>query len=80
MKLYIDQMPKNQRIILAGDHTAYPRRYAKTLKDRTFEHGAKVISGKPITLRRESKLTGQNISQLYRSQFKENKLINSAYG
>jgi hypothetical protein len=50
MKLYIDEMPKNQRIILAGDHTAYPRMYAKTLKDRTFEHGAKVISGKPITL------------------------------
>jgi hypothetical protein len=25
MKLYIDEMPKNQRIILAGDHTAYPR-------------------------------------------------------
>jgi hypothetical protein len=24
--------------------------YAETLKDRTFEHGAKVISGKPITL------------------------------
>lgn len=50
MKLYIDEMPKNQRIILAGDHTAYPRMYAQTLKDRTFEHGAKVISGKPITL------------------------------
>jgi hypothetical protein len=50
MELYIDEMPKNQRIILAGDHTAYPRMYAETLRDRTFEHGAKVISGKPITL------------------------------
>jgi hypothetical protein len=50
MKLYIKELPKNERIILAGDHTAYPRLYADTLKDRTFEHGAKVISGKPITL------------------------------
>ncbi len=50
MKLYIKELPKNERIILAGDHTADPRLYADTLKDRTFEHGAKVISGKPITL------------------------------
>ena len=50
MKLYIQEIPKNNRIILAGDHTAYPRLYAETLKDRTFEHGAKVLSGKPITL------------------------------
>jgi hypothetical protein len=50
MKLYINEIPKNHRIILAGDHTAYPRLYAETLKDRTFEHGGKVIGGKPITL------------------------------
>ncbi len=28
----------------------WPRTEAPTLRDRTYEHGAKVISGKPITL------------------------------
>jgi hypothetical protein len=53
MKLYLKQIPTpkpEQRIILAGDHTPWPRTEAPTLKDRTYEHGAKVISGKPITL------------------------------
>jgi hypothetical protein len=53
MKLYISEIPRaepSQRIILAGDHTPWPRTEAPTLKDRTYEHGAKVISGKPITL------------------------------
>ncbi len=53
MELYLKQIPTpkpEQRIILAGDHTPWPRTEAPTLKDRTYEHGAKVISGKPITL------------------------------
>jgi hypothetical protein len=50
MQLYIKQIPTAERIILAGDHTAWPRLYAETLKDRTYEHGAKVVSGKPVTL------------------------------
>ena len=56
MKLYLQEIhqdrnrDKKQRLILAGDHTAWSRIYASTLKDRTYEHGAKVISGKPITL------------------------------
>jgi hypothetical protein len=58
MKLYLQQIhtdkdrdkDRKQRIILAGDHTAWSRIYAPTLKDRTYEHGAKVISGKPITV------------------------------
>ena len=50
MKLYLGEMPTNQRPIIAGDHTPWPRTEAPTLKDRTYEHGAKVISGKPITL------------------------------
>lgn len=53
MKLYLNQIPTpepEQRIILAGDHTRWPRTEAPTLRDRTYEHGAKVISGKPITL------------------------------
>ena len=50
MKLYGEQIPLDKRVILAGDHTSWPRLDAKTLKDRTYEHGAKVIRGKPITL------------------------------
>ena len=49
-KLYIKQVPKNERVILGGDHTPWPRLEAETLKDRTFQHGARVISGKPLTL------------------------------
>ena len=49
-RLYLQEIPKNKRIILAGDHTPWPRTEAATLKDRTYEHGAKVISGKPVTL------------------------------
>ena len=53
MKLYLKEiqtLAPSQRVILAGDHTPWPRTEAPTLKDRTYEHGAKVISGKPITL------------------------------
>ncbi|EAZ89496.1 hypothetical protein CY0110_01595 [Crocosphaera chwakensis CCY0110] len=53
MRRYISEIRAStgqQRIILAGDHTPWPRTEAPTLKDRTYEHGAKVISGKPITL------------------------------
>ncbi len=50
MKLYLAKIPTTlQRPIIAGDHTPLPRPEAPTLKDRTYEHGAKVISGKPIT-------------------------------
>ena len=50
MKLYLTEIPTKQRPIIAGDHTPWARTEAPTLKDRTYEHGAKVISGKPITL------------------------------
>ena len=50
MKLYLREIPSNKRPIIVGDHTPWPRTEAPTLKDRTYEHGAKVISGKPITL------------------------------
>jgi hypothetical protein len=49
MQLYINQIPTpepEQRIILVGDHTPWPRTEAPTLRDRTYEHGAKVISPK----------------------------------
>ncbi len=51
MELYLREIPTSRkRPIIAGDHTPWPRTEALTLKDRTYEHGAKVISGKPITL------------------------------
>ena len=50
MKCYLSHIPREQRVILVGDHTPFPRTEAPTLKDRTYEHGAKVVSGKPITL------------------------------
>ena len=51
MKLYIEQMPIVGRPLLAGDHTAWPRREAFTLKDRTIEHQPTEIAGnKPIAV------------------------------
>ncbi len=45
MKLYIEQMPIEGRPLLAGDHTAWSRSYAVTLKDRTIEHQPTQIAG-----------------------------------
>jgi len=51
MKLYIEQLNPTERIILAGDHTAWARINAPTLKDRTYEHQVQPLSGaKPVTL------------------------------
>jgi DDE superfamily endonuclease len=51
MKLYIKQLNQVEQIVLAGDHTAWSRLNAKTLKDRTYEHQAQPMSGvKPVTL------------------------------
>jgi len=38
MKLYIKQIEQEEQIILAGDHTAWSRPNARTLKERTYEH------------------------------------------
>lgn len=40
MKRYIKEMPSSEYILLGIDHTAWSRRGAKTLKDRTYEHQA----------------------------------------
>lgn len=40
MRLYIEQLPQTEQIILAGDHTAWPRLEAATLRERTYEHQA----------------------------------------
>lgn len=51
MGLYIEQMPRDERVVLAGDHTAWSRLQAETLRERTYEHQATPLSGgKPVTL------------------------------
>ncbi|WP_416666339.1 NF041680 family putative transposase [Egbenema bharatensis] len=51
MGLYLEQMPQDERVVLAGDHTAWSRLQAQTLRERTYEHQATPMSGaKPVTL------------------------------
>jgi len=51
LDLYITQMPHTPRPLLAGDHTAWSRLSAPTLRDRTIEHQpTKVPGAKPITV------------------------------
>jgi hypothetical protein len=40
MKRYIEEIPSSKYVLLAIDHTAWGRKGAKTLKDRTYEHQA----------------------------------------
>lgn len=40
MKRYVEEMPSSEYVLLGIDHTAWGRRGAKTLKDRTYEHQA----------------------------------------
>ncbi len=56
MKLYIQQIEKQQTeqedyLVLAGDHTAWPRPDATTLKERTHEHQKQSgFGGQPVTI------------------------------
>jgi hypothetical protein len=51
MRLYIEQIPQTEQIVLAGDHTAWSRLDAITLKERTYEHQAQPMSGaKPVAV------------------------------
>jgi len=51
MHLFCGQVPREGRIILAGDHTAWPRPQARTLADRTVEHQPAAVPGsRPITV------------------------------
>lgn len=51
LRLYVAQIPSSPRPLLAGDHTAWARLSARTLRDRTVEHQPTQISGqKPITI------------------------------
>lgn len=51
LDLYLTHLPSGQRPVFMGDHTAWPRPKAKTLRDRTVEHQPTPIPGaKPITV------------------------------
>lgn len=51
MRLYIKQMPAQERPILAVDHTVWTRLHSPTLQDRTYEHQPSAIaSKKPISV------------------------------
>ena len=41
MKRYIQEIPKLDYLLLAIDHTAWERKDAKTLKDRSYQHSSK---------------------------------------
>lgn len=51
MQEYVKHIPVSGVVVLAGDHTAWSRPYAKTLQDRTYEHQPSALGvGKPITI------------------------------
>ncbi len=51
MRLYIEQLPQTEQLLLAGDHTVWSRSEAVTLKDRTYEHASALMSGAlPVTV------------------------------
>lgn len=49
--VYLKELPSEGRLLLAGDHTAWPRPSAFTLEDRTVEHHPTPVPGnRPITV------------------------------
>lgn len=51
LQLEIEHLPADEQPVLAGDHTAWSRVQAETLKDRTFEHQPSPVKGqRPITI------------------------------
>lgn len=48
MRLYIEHMRSVERPVIAGDHTIWPRPYAVTLQERTYEHQAALLGNRPI--------------------------------
>jgi len=45
MKLYIQQLPRSERIVLAGDHTSWSRPFAKT-RSRTYLRTFPITTGR----------------------------------
>jgi hypothetical protein len=50
MKECIKYLPSSEVIVVAGDHTAWSRLGAVTLKERTYEHQPQSLGNKPVTL------------------------------
>ncbi len=51
MRLYIKQMPTQERPVLAVDRTLWARLHSPTLQDRTYQHQPSTISlNKPISI------------------------------
>jgi hypothetical protein len=51
MELYLAQVQEKERLILAGDHTAWERLYAETLSGRSYQHQPTPIPGRrPVTI------------------------------
>jgi hypothetical protein len=49
--LYVQQLPPGDVLLLAGDHTAWPRVAAPTLRDRKIVHApTKMAGNRPITI------------------------------
>lgn len=51
LELYAQFLPKTSQVVIAGDHSAWPRLWAHTLKERTHEHQPQANSdSKPVTV------------------------------
>jgi hypothetical protein len=51
LQLYLQQLDLQQRLVLAGDHTAWPRIWAETLEGRSYQHQSTPIPGRrPVTM------------------------------
>lgn len=51
MHLYLTQRPVQDRLVLAGDHTAWPRLWADTLPGRSYQHQPTPVScQRPVTV------------------------------
>jgi hypothetical protein len=49
--LYLEQLPTSERLLLVGDHTAWPRLSADTLADRSYQYQSTPIPGRmPVTI------------------------------
>jgi DDE superfamily endonuclease len=47
MKLYLQHLPPSERLVLAIDHTAWPRLWAETLPERSYQHQPSGVPGQP---------------------------------
>lgn len=51
LHLYLNQLASQERLLLAGDHTAWERLWAGTLNGRSYQHQPTAIPGRrPITI------------------------------